>query len=739
MRNLHKDRLSQSGRKFWAAIWFIWTRLILGFVLTFGFGRMAWAGESTPVDTGKVVASLVSSHDGLSSGDDFSIALRTVLDAHWHTYWRNSGDSGEPVYIEWKLPETITPQGELVWPLPSRIATGPIINYGFEGEPLFTQDFKYSGTADTGQITIGADVYYLVCKDVCIPEQASLSFDLALGDTREDILWASQIDLAKAGAPQADSQISSAVSYDGESVKFSFNGIDPNADISDAYFYPYDQGIIAHSEPQTIQTGLLEDGRQGLLISAQPEYLWQEEAPQSLSGVLKYVQDGTPVGKVLALKSGAAVQTGIAPPKTPDQNVTSSVSGLTLFGAIFGAFIGGLILNLMPCVFPVISIKALSIARSAHEEKVQVKREAWIYTAGVVATFLALTVILLAVKAGGAQLGWGFQLQSPKVVGVLAVLLFAIGLNLFGVFELGSRLQNTGAELTQKSGALGSFFTGALAVIVATPCTAPFMAGAIGYALAQPALVTLLVFLFLAIGFALPFLLIAYVPGLLSRLPKPGPWMERFKEILAFPMFAAAIWLVWVLSLQSGAQGVLYVLAAMLSLAFAIWAFKGRNLILRGLGLIAFVLTVFLPVSLTSQATINSPVKHAGSGFVEQAWSPETVETLRAEGRTVFVDFTAAWCVTCKVNERLVLSRAEAKNLFKDTNTAFLVADWTNKNDMIARELAKYGRSGVPLYLVFPPKKAGETGDQKSVRAEILPQVLTQTLLEEAIMRANLP
>ena len=551
------------------------------------------------------------------------------------------------------------------------------------------------------------------------------------------MLWAAQIDLAKLGAPQPDSQISSAVTHQDGNVAFTFNGIEPEAELSEAYFYPYKQGLIAHSEPQIGQAGQFEDGRQGLSLSARPEYLWDDNPPQSVKGVLKYSVGGTPVGRILTLQTGPAVKTGLSTQGQSEQKTQPIASGLTLIGAIFGAFIGGLILNLMPCVFPVISIKALSIARSAHEDKAQVKREAWIYTAGVIVTFLALTLILLAVKAGGAQLGWGFQLQSPKVVGFLALLLFGIGLNLFGVFELGSSLQNTGASLTQKSGAAGSFFTGALAVVVATPCTAPFMAGAIGYALAQPALVTILVFTFLAIGFALPFLLIAYVPGLLSRLPKPGPWMVRFKEILAFPMFAAAIWLVWVLSQQSGAAGVLIVLSAMLGLAFAFWAFKGRNTVMRGLGLLAGLGAVILPLGLKSQAVITTPIAQGDQESVKQAWTPELVEKLRAEGQAVFVDFTAAWCVTCKVNERLVLSRSEAKKLFKDTNTAFLIADWTNKNDRIAQELAKYGRSGVPLYLIFPPHRADGANDQNSVKAEVLPQILTQTLLEETINKAN--
>ena len=307
-------------------------------------------------------------------------------------------------------------------------------------------------------------------------------------------------------------------------------------------------------------------------------------------------------------------------------------------------------------------------------------------------------------------------MQSPKVVGVLAVLLFVIGLNLLGLFEFGTGLQNTGSELTQKSGAAGSFFTGALAVVVATPCTAPLMAGAVGYALASPALITLAVFMALAIGFALPFLLIAYVPGLLSKLPKPGPWMERFKEILAFPMFAAAIWLVWVLSLQAGEDGVLYVLAAMLAAGFAIWCLKRTGGLAKAFAAVAILAAIALPIS--------TYPKQVNLAHETDAWSSARVSELQAEGRSIFVDFTAAWCVTCKVNEKVVLDQERTKKLFQDTNTAFLIADWTNKNDVIAQELAKYGRAGVPLYLVY---------NQNSVSPEILPQVLTYDVIRDAI------
>ena len=663
----------------------------------------ALARQSIPVDTGKVTASLVSSHDSVAPGGSFYIALRTQLDDHWHTYWRNPGDSGEPVQIDWVLPEGVT-AGRINWPLPKTVPTGPIINYGFEGAPLFPVKFTVSADAEPGSvINITANFYYLVCKDVCIPEKGTVSLPIAIGEMAEDIGWKTEIDAALAATPRRGG-VQGAIKKSGGVLEMSFANL-PEGDFSGAYFFPYDQGVLLHSDPQNIVRG-----SSGLRLTTKPDYAWDSATPKIFEGVLTYQSGGETVGTNIALAVGSSIDIGAA--ATPK----AAIGGVTLWTAIIGALIGGLILNLMPCVFPVISIKALSIAKSAHGERSKIRREAWLYTAGVMATFLILTIALLALKAGGSEIGWGFQLQSPKVVAVLAVLLFVIGLNLIGAFEFGTGLQNTGTELTQKSGAAGSFFTGALAVIVATPCTAPFMAGAVGYALAQPALITIAVFMALAIGFALPFLLIAYMPGLLSKLPKPGPWMARFKEILAFPMFAAAIWLVWVLSLQAGEGGVLYALLAMLAAGLAIWFFKGKSLLGKALGLVSVLAAIAIPVSITANA--------APENLSSEAWSHQRVAELQAEGRPIFVDFTAAWCVTCKVNEKLVLGQTRTEKLFKDTNTAFLVADWTNKNDVIATELAKYGRAGVPLYLVY---------HQNSVNPVILPQVLSYDVIREAI------
>ncbi len=687
--------------------------LISFFILC--FSATAWAAETELVDTGRVNAQLISSHDRVAPGESFHIALRTVLDLDWHTYWRNPGDSGEPVQITWSAPDMVSYQ-DIVWPLPKPIPTGPIINYGFEDVPIFPVEFTVSENAQPGDVLqIDADIYYLVCKDICIPESTELAIDIEVGEAVIDGRWNDVISAALSDAP-APERAEAGMMRQGDQVVLQVAGLS-DAGFDNAYYFPFEQGVIDHSAPQK-----LDIGDNGFRIAMTPGFSWEGGAPVSADGVIRFTRDGQTRGGEITVNVGDVPDVGLAP--LGNGGAAASGPSIGFLGAIIGALIGGLILNLMPCVFPVISIKALSIANSAHGERAKVRREAWLYTLGVIATFLGLTAILLALKAGGAELGWGFQLQSPRLVAGLALLLFVIGLNLLGVFEIGTGLQGTGQSLTQNKGWAGSFFTGVLAVIVATPCTAPFMAGAIGYALAAPALSTFAVFMALAIGFALPFLLIAYVPGLINRLPKPGPWMARFKEFLAFPMFGAAIWLVWVLSFQAGDQGVLWVLSAMLLLAFAIWLFKRESALAKILGAIALLGAVALPLSLKS---IHQDIEVKGI-----AWSPETVSELRAEGRAVFVDFTAAWCVTCKVNERLVLNTEPVKQAFIDTNTAFVVADWTNQNDEIARELERHGRSGVPLYLLYPP-------GHNSVSPDILPQILTKDMLIDRLQGVSKP
>lgn len=665
----------------------------------------ATASETQPTDTGRVVAQMVTSHDQVKAGQNFYVALVTTMDPEWHIYWKNPGDSGEPVDIYWgDAPSTTV--GEIIWPLPSTIPTGPIINYGFDGRVVFPMPITAPEDLHDGDvISLDAEITYLVCKDICIPESTQLSVAVTIGEEIPDNRWAYNIEAAIAEAP-GQSDINAHVKLEADEISFDFE-LD-TADIDRAYFFPETPGMINHSAPQTLSMG-----ETGLRLAVESGFSLQNGLQGPIRGVLRTQnKKGEATGVWVTTRPDAVVAIGKLDP-------VSSVhtSNVTVWTALIGAFIGGLILNLMPCVFPIISMKALSFTKHAHGEEALIRKQGWLYVAGVLATFMSLTFILLALRAAGSSIGWGFQLQSPVVVATLALLFFAIGLNLLGAFNLRLGVENAGGGLARKEGNLGAFFTGVLAVIVATPCTAPFMAGAIGFAFVQPAIVTIVVFTALGLGFALPFLALSYWPSLLRRLPKPGPWMETFKQIMAFFMFGAVIFFLWVLSFQINEDALARVLIAMLVFGFAVFLLRRPGYLARLTAGASVIAAVALVWSLQS----GKPSEVALS---KQAWSPETVAELRADGKAVFVDFTAAWCVTCKVNEQLVLNGAG--DLFAKHNTEFLIADWTNKNDLIANELASYGRSGVPLYLLFPP-------GNKSVKAEVLPQILTRSVLEEAL------
>ena len=668
----------------------------LCFWLIAGFSH---ARESLPLDTGRTDISLVSDYDTLAPGQSFTVALRMRFEGNWYTYWRNAGDSGEPVNLAWDLPAGVT-AGPIQWPAPKIKTVGPIVSYAMAGEVWLPVDITIDETIDPNvPITLKAHAYFLVCDDICVPEDGALSLPIGIGSSEKNAGHAAQIEAAKAKIPQRGSARGSAILDNGQII---FNVADLPSGFDAPTLFPNENPIIVHSEPITLTAA---DG--GVRFVATSGYGWDDGTPDAFEATLVSA-DGQSV--LVPVSTASVVDIGAV--KTGGDRIGSG-----LWGAAIGAFIGGLILNLMPCVFPIISLKALSLATTAHGERSEVRRSAWAYTAGVLVSFLIFAGLLVVLKGLGAQVGWGFQLQSPWVVALLSILLFAIGLNLLGAFEVSGRFQNIGSDRVNRAGPFGSFWTGVLAVIVATPCAAPFMAGAVGVALAGSVFVTLIVFLALGLGFALPFLLVAYIPRLLARLPKPGPWMDTFKQFLAFPMFAAAIFFANVLSQQSGSPGMLKLLSAILALCFTIWILRKSGVFAKLIGAAMLVVTLFLPLTVSYRG--DSSVVSESSD-----WSPQAVSTARAEGRPVFVDFTAAWCVTCKVNEITVLKTKKTTQLFDQTDTAFLVADWTNKNDVIAAELKKHGRAGVPLYLVYKPGAAEPI---------ILPQVLTYEIVREAL------
>ena len=663
--------------------------------LTCGFAQ---ARQSLPLDTGNTEIMLVSDVDTAAPGENFTVALRMKFDGNWYTYWRNAGDSGEPVHIVWDLPEGVT-VGPISWPAPKIKTVGPIVSYAMGGDVWLPVNMSLSEDVDPNTpMTLKAHAYYLVCDDLCIPEDGALSLPMEVGSKNINPTHSALIKSAQSKIPQRAEAQGSAHLENGQVI---FNIASLPDGFENATLFPNENPIIVHSNPID-----LAKAQSGTRYSATTGYGWDDGVPASFEATL-------------VAENGRAIVVPIATDRTVDIGGVKSggqAANIGFWSALIGAFLGGLILNLMPCVFPIISLKALALAKTAHGERTEVRSAAWAYTAGVLVSFTVFAGLIIGLKAGGASVGWGFQLQSPWLVGLLSLLLFAIGLNLLGVFELSGRFQNIGANNLNKSGFAPSFLTGVLAVIVATPCTAPFMAGAVGLALASSAAVTLAIFLALGVGFALPFLLVAYVPGLLTRLPKPGAWMDIFKQFLAFPMFAAAIWLAWVLSLQAGTAGTLTLLSAGLILSFGIWILTRSSGVVKIFGGIAILIACLLPFSLSATdqaANLNS-----------KAWSAQAVAAARAEGRPVFVDFTAAWCVTCKFNESLVLNKKKTADLFDRTNTEFLIADWTNKDEVIAAELQRFGRAGVPLYLAYKP---GATD------AEVLPQFLTHEILKNAL------
>ena len=703
-------------------------RLFAGLAALVALAVLAAPAVAGPVRTGHLTAELVAATQGAPAGGEVQLALRQVIDKGWHTYWRNSGDSGAPTELAWTLPAGWA-AGEITWAPPSRKPIGPLMNYGYSGEVLLPVTVRVPASARPGQTaTLRVKAAFLVCSDICVPEDADLSLDVKVvsGDPAPDAEWGPRIRAALDAAPRPG-QVKAVLASGPAGLRIAATGASISGGAArDVYFFPYAPGVIDHAAPQA-----LDRGPGGLTLSLKPAP--GAAAPATLAGVLSVD------GRVYEIEAGPgaapAEAAGLGPP--PVAKAAGGGAG-GLAGAVLFAFLGGLILNLMPCVFPVLAMKAASLAGHGHD-RAAARAQGLAFLAGVMATFIGLAALLLAVRAGGAAVGWGFQLQSPPVVSALALLMLAVGLNMSGLFEIGSSLQGIGAGAASRGGGLGAFLTGALAVVVAAPCTAPFMAPALGWAMTQPAALSLAVFAGLGLGFAAPFTLAALAPGFLSRLPRPGPWMDTFRKVLAFPMYGAAAWLAWVLAVQAGPDLLARLLAAGVALAFACWlaGLAQRRALLgqpaRVLGLAALGVAVLSvaaavwPTPAQAVAEGSAPSGTDASGLAYEAYTPERLAALRAEGRAVFVNYTAAWCVTCQVNERVAFSTRTAAEAFTGSGTVYLKADWTRRDAVIAEDLARFGRAGVPLYLVYPAG-GGEP--------EILPQLLTPDMVARAVKAA---
>ncbi len=657
----------------------------------------------------KVQAELVTERAYVQPGGTVRVALHETIRPGWHTYWVNPGDSGEPSRLEWKLPPGWK-ASDIAWPYPKRLPVGPLMNFGYEDEVLLPVTLTAPADAKPGDtVTLTAHATWLVCEEVCIPEEADVSADIVIGpqDGAADPLFARWHERFPRPSPWP-------ARYQAGEKDFRLFVDSPQiagANAASVAFFPLTDGYIANAAPQTASAA---DG--GLLIATTSGWKLDTQAKRAKAAA---------VGGVLVLQDAGgetrALQFSAAPGSVP----AAPASGIGLLEALIFAFLGGLILNLMPCVLPILSMKALALAGKGGGARGEALRDSLVYALGVILSFAAFAIALLALRAGGEAVGWGFQLQEPIAVAAFAALMFAIGLNLSGLYDVPGF--GGGGSLAARGGAAGSFFTGVLAVAVAAPCTAPFMGAAMGYALTQSAAVSILVFLSLGAGMAAPFVLLGAVPALRRWLPRPGAWMETLRQVLAFAMYATAIWLVWVLAQQSGADGVLYVLVAALALGFALWAYGRRQ---RGAGRVWLVLGLLGALgAFAALATIRggepSAVQNAGP-IPHEAYSAERLAALRAEKRGVFVNATAAWCITCLVNEKVALSTPGVAAAFKNGKIAYLKADWTNRNSAITELLQSFGRDGVPLYLYYAP------GARSAV---VLPQILTEGIVTETLAK----
>ncbi len=718
--------------------------------------QMAWAEPVHPeVTTAHNRVELVPQTTSAAPGGALYVALHQVITPGWHTYWRNPGDAGQATSLDWTLPKGWT-AGDIVWPAPEQDLTGPIMNYVLTGDVYLPTPITVPADAKPGEtVTLKAAVSWLVCKDVCIPEDATLTLTLPVTDGTPvpDPKYGAAITKTLADAPKP-AGLEARYQVDGETLRLAVTGAAVRgADVSHAYFFAYDGTAVDHAKPQKAGKG--PDGLT-LIIPAGYAYT-HGKGPPHLMGVVSlgdhaYEVDATagpaPPGALGAAPPAATTPapkgggTGAASTNTP-----SAPGGISFLTAVGSAFLGGLILNFMPCVFPVLSIKGAALARHIETPE-KARGEGLAFLVGVLVSFIGLASVLLAARAAGEAVGWGFQLQSPIVVAVLCLVMLGSALNLSGVFEMGMSMQGVGSGLTRHSGLLGSFFTGVLAVVVAAPCTGPFMGAALGWGLVQPPVVALTVILALGLGLALPFTALSFVPALFRRLPKPGAWMDTLRQILAFPMYAAAALLAWVFATQAGDAALPLLFAAALAVGFSAWCFgvaqraamtTGKTLIPRGFAAAALIAAVacsvwgakLSPSPLSpGQAAAAAPGAVAFVGALPtEPWSPARVAALQAQGKPVFVDFTAAWCVTCQVNERTALATSAVADAFAHTGAVYLKADWTRRDAGIAQALAAQGRSGVPLYLVYG----------KDAQPKVLPQLLTPGLVVDAINAAAQP
>jgi thiol:disulfide interchange protein DsbD len=655
------------------------------------------------VTTPQVRAELVAhAPEGVAGGQPVWLGLKIEHQPHWHTYWKNPGDSGLPTTLEWQLPAGVK-AGDIEWPTPGKLPIGPLLNYGYEGTLLLPVALTVPAGFKGETVDVKLHAEWLVCKDVCIPQSGDFALQLPTqaATAGHGALFAA----TRAARPQRAAGAQATARIEPGALVLRVAGLPATLQGQALSFFPETAGVIQTAAPAP---GTWADGTWTARVPLDPQ---RSASPALMPAVL--VAAGQAAGVQVEVAVNGAWPAVAAPPPLPALTETSAPPPSTSLGlALLLALAGGALLNLMPCVFPVLSLKVLGFAHHAQDRRLLLTG-GLAYTAGVVLSFIALAALLLGLRAGGEQLGWGFQLQSPMVVAVLAGLFTLIGLNLAGVFEVGSVLPSAWAAARARHPMVDSALTGVLAVAVASPCTAPFMGASLGLAVTLPALQALSVFAALGLGMALPYLAASAWPQMARLLPRPGIWMLHFKTVMAFPMFATVVWLVWVLGQQAGIDGVAALLLLLLALSFAAWALGSPTLGMaarRSLGATALVVmaaALFWAAPALRQTAQAAPGAAPAEGEAWQAWSAERVATAQAQGRPVFVDFTAAWCVTCQFNKRSTLSQPEVQAAFEGRRVLLLRADWTRRDAAISAELTRLGRTGVPVYALYAPGVAG--------------------------------
>lgn len=658
-------------------------------------GAAAFAAASPELRTEHLRSQLVATSNTATPGQTLKLGLLLQHDTHWHTYWKNAGDSGNATTLNFTLPEGVSASA-IEWPLPERLPVQGLVNYGYSNRVLLPVSITIPADFSQKQLDIHLQADWLVCMEECIPGSGEyrLSLPVSPSPTVDPAFIA---DFAQSALRQAHSTPATATyGIQGDTLTVHFKGSFP-ADISSWNFFPE---ITQH-----------------ITNAAKPEWKKTDEGWQVSLPVSEYFVKAADEFPVLLVKGDEGLSfTAIYQDAGITQAPTAAFSLTTFLPAIALALLGGLILNLMPCVFPVLSFKALAVLQQA-DNRPALRRQGIFYTLGVVLSFLILAVVLLALRSAGEQIGWGFQLQEPRFVAALVLLLFIMALSFTGLLEIGAGFAGLGQSLTEGQGDRSAFFTGVLASVVASPCTAPFMGTALGFALSQPTAAALAVFAALGLGLALPLLLLGFVPGLARLLPRPGAWMESFRQFLAFPLLLTVVWLLWVYGEQTSTLDMAWLLGALVLLAFGIWLHSKAKA--RAFTLLAWLV---IAVAATSPLLKKTAEPEKVSSTAE-AWSAEKLAALRAEKKPVLVNMTAAWCITCLANERSTLSTDGVKNALTQHGVTYLKGDWTRQDPAITEYLASFGRNGVPLYVLYPAE--GEP--------QVLPQILTPTLVENAL------